>query len=157
MCEFCDCDNPYPCTAAVSDDGLTKRKFKAGNIVRYDGQDHTSAKAGAIALVVGYTSELGRTYLRVFWLSSLAGAQCNGGYSEENFTLLHENMENYRPDMIPQDRGITSGDNDYIAGSAVTTLQQAVEMVRALPDHSVTCQVVIDRTVTKVETEKKNL
>lgn len=161
----CRCGDPNPpvkqtlentvCDKACENCSTTaKKKFQPGNIVRLINNERMSAEKGATALVVGYKND-GKEYLRVFWLSSLANNQSNGGYPDENFELLRERMEEYRPDIIPEDRAIVT--SKWTGTTAVEQLERAVKVVRDLPDHNVVCTVLIETVVTETHTETKQL
>lgn len=151
---------PYNCLVPP----LPTDKFAVGNIVRYtptpESAASNSVKAGATAIVLGYTNSRitrygsSKRYVEVLWLSQLAGNQANGGYHEHDFVLHKEDFKRYRPDIVPEDRGIVT---DYAQGQALQELARAVKMVRAIPDHEVACTVTVTKTITMTEKETRSL
>lgn len=110
-------------------------KFKPGNIVRFKGAPETTALSGSVAIVYGYSPS---EYLNVFWLNNLAGAQSNGGYHESDFELMYETPASYRPDIKPEDRGLTP--ESYGGQRVIGRLEGAVTAARAA-GHTVKCSV----------------
>ncbi len=159
MCD--DSDGKCP-TGKYTSEGPTSPprpgdKFQVGNIVRFRGSASNSAAPGAVAVVLGYhdyraprppyyRTDGPTRYLDVFWLSSLAGSQVNGGYIEDHFDLLHEDFRMYRPDISPEDRGL---DVNHIKDYAIQGLKRAVDHARAA---GFKVDAAYEREVVKTET-----
>lgn len=136
--------------------------FPIGAIVRRARETRPmSAKIGSTAVVLGYWS-MGKggagvedfapqsdRMMSILWLSSDAGSQSNGGYYVEEFDLVHATPESWRPDIKPEDRGLSP--DSFGGSSALKDLEASVTRMRAT-GAGVECIV---RTEEVVKTEKE--